>query len=140
MDLDTGCVSTEKDGNYLVYLVALMPEKGGYANTYKRLYTFGALVGPAGSRSRETIRADLQSIYVVRPEPYFLNNNTSVPETFLISYKRDSGEKYNTKFKDAWPPSTANPEMGGSSYVPGVVEVAVSLDHSHLATMGYLVL
>lgn len=139
VDLDTGCVSTEKDGNYLVYLVALMPEKGGYTNTYKRLYTFGALVGPAGSRSCETIRADLQSIYVVRPEPYFLNNNTSVPEKFLISYKHDSGEKYNIKFKDAWPPSTANPEMGGSYYVPGVVEVAVSLDHSHLATMGYLV-
>lgn len=138
VDLDTGCVSTEKDGNYNMYLVALVPKRGGHTNRYNRLGAFGTLVGPTGSRwSRKTLHADLQSIYVVHPEPYLLNNNGTL--VFSYTYGLGRHEKYSTLFKDAWPPSTVSTDVDGTYAVLGVAEVAVSLNHSHAATMGYMV-
>lgn len=141
VELDTGCIWPRKNGAYNLYLVDLSLEKGGHSNTYKRVCTYGTLVGPDGSRSRKRSRADLQSIYLVRPEPHFLNNNT-VQGKLYLRYPSGWGrhEQYSTKFKDAWPPGPAaiGADINSSYHAPGVKELAVRLYHSH-ATMDYMV-
>lgn len=139
--LDTGCISAAESGCYNWYFVALKPKEDsrGHANTFLRLYGTRELIGRNDQTTRalradssfKTVRADLQSIYVVRPGSRLLQNHLA--GNLVVAHENGSrgDQRYYTRFKETWPPSlyTQYRDYGACS---------VRLHPSH-PTMGYIV-